>query len=130
MTGLMGSKAPVFTFPACKQTIVVPVMRGRASPLILPCESTGSVTTRVRPRPMMPSALNRVGCASAPTITVTGGGAESPSAPAYPIGRRVAGGGGRGDVRDRGAGDEGAHRSKRESEQLDRPAHRDLFQHG
>ena len=67
----LGSKAPEFTFPACVQTIAGPSTLGSLSARIRPWLSAGTWTTRSRPRPSIPSALNRVAWASSPTTTVT-----------------------------------------------------------
>ena len=75
-----GSNAPVFTLPACAQTIVAGESGGSASARMRPCPSTGTRTSRLRPKPSRPSALMSVGCASSPTTTVIGGAPNSPSA--------------------------------------------------
>ena len=45
-----------------------------------PCPSTGTRTSRLRPKPTSPSALISVGCASSPITTVIGGAPKRPSA--------------------------------------------------
>src|SRR5207253_11050017 len=44
----------------------------------LPCPSTGTLTTRSRPKPARPSAFSRLTCTSSPTTTVTGGAPNNP----------------------------------------------------
>ncbi len=78
-----GSKAPVLTLPAWTQTTVGPEIGGSASARILPCASTGTLTTLLRPSPRSPNDLNSVGCASAPTTTVIIGAPKSPSASTF-----------------------------------------------
>ena len=76
-----------------------------------PWPSTGTRTTRSRPRPSRPSALSSDGCASSPTITVIGGAPNRPSRLDVPAGARehgVARGRERREVRHRRAGDEAA----------------------
>ena len=75
-----GSNAPVLTLPACAHTIVAAVSGGSASARMRPCPSTGTRTSRLRPKPTRPSALISVGCASSPITTVIGGAPNSPSA--------------------------------------------------
>ena len=58
-------------------------MRGSASSFMRPCVSTATFTTRFRPSPTTPSALNSVACASAPVMTVIGGAPNSPSASTF-----------------------------------------------
>ena len=75
------SQAPVFTFPACRQTIVgpSPVFRARSSMSIAPCgpASTGS-TARV-PKPSSRRARSTVACRSSLATTRTRGAPPSPS---------------------------------------------------
>ena len=82
--GSNGSKAPVFTLPACAQTIVGPPARASSSASaparIRPCSSAGTRIAVSRPRPSSRSALKTVACASAPTITRSGGAPASPCA--------------------------------------------------
>ena len=47
--------------------------------------STGTVTTRVRPRPSSPSDFTSVGCTSSPTTTVTGGRLNITGSAATPL---------------------------------------------
>src|SRR4051812_33778316 len=82
MISSKGSKDPVFTLPAWRQTTVGPSRRGKASGRIRPCPSTGTLTTRDLPNPTTPSALYIVECVSALTMTVIGGAPNNPSASA------------------------------------------------
>src|SRR3982751_1574134 len=63
--------------------IVGPEIAGSLSASIRPWLSTGTFTTRLRPRPSRPNDLVTEGCASALTITVIGGAPKSPSASAF-----------------------------------------------
>jgi hypothetical protein len=73
----------VFTLPACTQIIVGPLMGGSASTRMRPWLSVGILTTRLRPRPRIPSDFVTDGCASTPTITVIEGAPGSPSASTF-----------------------------------------------
>ena len=79
----MGSKAPVFTLPACRQRMVGPESFGSAAGRSRPWASTGTRVRRLRPRPSSPMDLNRVGWASSPTITVIGGAPNRPWASTF-----------------------------------------------
>ena len=72
------SNAPEFTFPAWVQTIAGPSTSGSAATHIRPWSSAGTRMTRSRPRPSMPSALNRVAWACSPATTVISGAPWSP----------------------------------------------------
>src|SRR5665648_607842 len=80
-----GSKAPVFTLPACAQTIAgVPGTRVASASAttpgrIPPCSSTSTTRTWADPMPRNARERQIVACASAPTITATGGQEASPS---------------------------------------------------
>ena len=108
-----GSKAPVFTLPAWRQTIVGLVERAaarrRAS---APAPSTGTRTTRSRPSPSRPSALSTLTCdLVARRRRAIGGAPNRPSASTSQPARassawRAAASAG--EVRHRRAGDEAA----------------------
>ena len=76
----MGSKAPLFTLPACTHTIVRSSTSGKASRRIRPCASTGTRTTLSRPNPTSESAFCTLACTSSPTTTVSGGAPNNPCA--------------------------------------------------
>ncbi len=68
-TSPTGSKAPVFTLPACTQTIEDAVNDGNSEARRRPCASTGTRTTSSRPSPSSATAFNAEACTSSPTTT-------------------------------------------------------------
>ena len=125
MRGSKGSNAPVFTLPACRHTIVGPLIGGSASARMRPWPSTAACTMRERPSPSMPRDLRSVGWASPPVSTVTGGAPNRPwrlDVEADVAEHRVACRGKSGEIRNRRPGHErpGARRWK--LKELEQPA--------
>src|SRR6184192_3608563 len=78
MISSAGSKAPVLTLPACRQTSVLSSSGGSAAARMRPWPSTGTRITRSRPRPTSVSALRTLTCTSSLTTTVIGGAPNKP----------------------------------------------------
>ena len=128
--GPIGSKAPVFTFPAWRQTIsgrpagMASRVASRASSRIRPCPSAAAIWTRSRPRPRYCSAPPTVECASPPRTTSISGAPTRPFRLDVPAGvledgvarRRQAR-----EVRHLTARDQAVAGAGRQAEQVDEP---------
>ncbi len=129
----MGSKAPVFTLPACRQRMVGPESFGSAAGRSRPWASTGTRVRRLRPRPKQADGLEQGGVGLLADDHRDRGSPEQALGLHVPAGlpqHRAPGRGQRGEVGHGRPGHEGAGAGRRQTQQLQDPAQADGLQQG